>query len=106
MNQFNNSETSILTHPVRASNHGKKISAIAMDVDNDGQRIADRIQDKDLMDTTLDNPQEASSNAADPVALAKGQVAAGTEPTPVAENSSEKDDRAQQSSKPMRKTPH
>lgn len=106
MNQFNTSQTSILTHPFLTSNHGKKISAIAMDVDNDGQRIADRIQDKDIMDTALDNPYEASSNAIDTDAPAKGEVAPATEPTPVPEKSTETDDGAQQSSKYMRKTPH
>ena len=77
-----------------------------MDVDNDGQRIADRIQDRDIMDTTLDNPYEASSNAIDTEAPAKGDVAPAPEPTSVPENSTEKDDEAQQSSKYMRKTPH
>ena len=106
MNQLSTSQTSILTHPRLVSNHGKKISAIAMDVDTDGQRIADRIQDKDIMDTTLDNPQQASPNDADPKIPAEGQVAAGTEPTLVPEDSAVKDDGAQQSSKQMRKTPH
>ena len=77
-----------------------------MDVNTDGQRIADRIRDKDIMDTTLDNPQQAPSNGADPETPAKGQVAAGAETTPVPENSTEKDDAVQQSSKKMRKTPH
>lgn len=106
MNQFNTSQTSVLTHPLLATNHGKKISAIAMDVDNDGQRIVDRIHDKDIMDTTLDNPLDASSNGAHPEALSQREVAAAIEPTPVPESSSEKDDGAQQSSKQMRKTPH
>lgn len=77
-----------------------------MDVHDDGQRIPDRIQDNDIMDTTLDNPQQALPNGDDAEALAKGQVAAGAEPTLVPENSTEKDDGAQQSSKQMRKTPH
>ena len=106
MNQLGTSQTSILTHPLLVSNHGKKISAIAMDVDTDGQRIADRIQDKDIMDTTLDNSQQVSSNDADPEAPAEGQVAAGTEPALVPEDSTVKDDGAQQSSEQMRKTPH
>lgn len=106
MNQLNTSQTSILTHPLLTSNHGKKISAIAMDVDDAGQRIADRIQDQDIMDTTLDNVQEASSNVANSEAPEKGQAAAGAETTPVPENSTEKDDETQQSSKQKRKTPH
>lgn len=105
MNQFNTLHASNPTHPDLTSNHGKKISALAMDVDDDGQRIADRTQDKDIMDTTLDNPQDALSNGANPEASAKRQVAAGAEPTPVPD-STEKDDGAQQSSKQMRKTPH
>lgn len=77
-----------------------------MDVHYDGQRIADRIQDKDIMDTTLDNSQEASSHGAVPEAPAKVQVAAGAGSTPVPENSTEKHDGVPQSSKQMRKTPH
>lgn len=77
-----------------------------MDVNNDGQRIADPIQDKDIMDTTLDNPQEASSNGADPEAPTEGQVAGAAEVNPLPENQPEKDDQAQQSLKQMRKTPY
>ena len=77
-----------------------------MDVNTDGQRIADRIRDKDIMDTTLDNPQQVPSNGADLEAPEKGQVAAGAETTPLPENSTEKDDAVQHSSKQMRKTPH
>lgn len=106
MNQLNALNTYDLTHSLLTSNHGKNISALAMDVDDDGQRIADRIQDHDTMDTILDNPQDASSNGPDPEILAKDQVAAGAEPTPVPENSTEKDDGVQQSSKQSRKTPH
>ena len=75
-----------------------------MDVNNDGQRIADRIEDKDIMDTTLDNPQEASSNGADPEAPTESQVAGAAELNPIPDKSTEKDDEAQQSSKQMRKT--
>ena len=77
-----------------------------MDVSIDGQRIADRIQDKDIMDTTLDNPQKASSNGVDPEAPTEGEVAGAAELNPVPENLIEKDDQAQQSFKQMRKTPH
>lgn len=77
-----------------------------MDVENDGQRIADRIQDKDIMDTTIDNPQQASANGADLEAPAKSEVAARAETTPIPTNPTEKDDGAQQLSKQMRKTPH
>lgn len=106
MNQLSTSQTSILTQPPLTSNHGKKISAIAMDVDNDGQRIADRIQDKDIMDTTLDNPLQPPSNAVDPEAPAKNQVPPEAQPAPILEKSTEQDEGAQQSSKQMRKTPH
>ena len=77
-----------------------------MDVNNDGQRIADRIHDKDIMDTTLDNPLEAASNGANPEAPTKAQVVAAAEPTLLPENSAEKDDEAQQSLKQMRKIPY
>lgn len=77
-----------------------------MDVNNDGQRIADRIQEKDIMDTSLDNPLEASSNGADPEAPTEGQVAGAAELNAVPNKSIEKDDEAQQSSKQMRKTPY
>ena len=77
-----------------------------MDVNNDGQRIADRIQDKDVMDTALDNPQEASPNGADPEAPTEGQVAGAAELNPVPDKSTAKDDEAQQSPKQMRKTPY
>lgn len=77
-----------------------------MDVNNDGQRIADGIQDKDIMDTTLDNPEESLSNRADPEAPTEGQVAGAAELNSVPEKSREKDDEAQQSSKQMRKTPY
>ena len=106
MSQFTTAQTSLLTHPLLTSNHGKKISAIAMDVDDDGQRIADRIQDKDIMDTTLDHPQQASSDAPNPEIQAQNKVAPGAQSTPVRDNSTKEDEGAQQSSKQMRKTPH
>lgn len=106
MNHFTTSQTSILTHPLLTPNHGKKISAIAMDVDDDGQRIADRIQDKDLMDTTLDHPQQASSDPPKPEVPAQNQSAPEAQPTPARESSTKEDEGAQQSSKQMRKTPH
>lgn len=107
MNLFNTAQTSILTHPLLTPNHGKKISAIAMDVDDDGQRIADRIQDKDdIMDTTLDHPPQASSDASKPEVPAQNQSAPEAQPTPVHESSTKEDEGAQQSSKQMRKTPH
>ena len=97
--------TSILTQQLFTSNHGKKIPAIAMDVDDDGQRIADRIQDKDIKDTTLDNPHQASTNLANPEPPLQDQVAPGAQSTPVRENSTEKDGGAQPPPKQMRKTP-
>ena len=106
MNLFTTAQTSTITQQLLTSNHGKKISAIPMDVDDDGQRIADRIQDKDIMDTTLDNPHQAPSNAANPEPTTQGQVAPAAQSTPVPENTTEKDEGAQQSSKQMRKTPH
>ena len=106
MNQLSTSQTSILSNPLVTSNHGKKIYPIAMDVVDDGLRIPDRIQDKDIMDTSLDKPQDPSSNGPDPEATAKSRVATGAEPTPVPENTTESDDGAPQSSKQLRKTPH
>ena len=106
MNQLTTSETQIATHSILTSNHGKKTSAIAMDVDDDGQRIADRIQDKDIMDTTLDNPQPAPSIVADPEVQAQDQSAPEAQSIPLREDSKEKDEGAQQPSKQMRKTPH
>ena len=106
MNHFNSSQTSTLTQSIFTTNHGKKISAIAMDVHHDGQRIADRIQDKDIMDTTIDNPHEPSSHSVDSEAPPKPQLAVKAEPAPVSVNPTEKDEGAQQMSKQMRKTPH
>ena len=106
MNLLTTSQTAILTQQILTPNHGKNISAIAMDVDDDGQRIADRIQDKDIMDTTLDNPQQASNNPPESEVPPQDQVAPAAQSTPVHENTTEKDEGAQQSSKQMRKTPH
>ena len=109
MNHLNSSQTSTLTQSIVTTNHGKKISAIAMDVHHDGQRIADRIQDKDIMDTTIDNahePHEPTSHSVDSEAPAKPQVAVEAEPPSVSDNPIEKDEGAQQLSKQMRKTPH
>ena len=106
MNLLTTSQTSILTQQILTPNHGKKISVIAMDVDDDGQRIADRIQDKDIMDTSLDNPQKGSINAPESEVPPQDLVAPAAQSTPVPENTSEKDEGAQQSSKQMRKTPH
>ena len=110
MNLLTISQTSILTQQQQqlllTPNHGKKISAIAMDVDDDGQRIADRIQDKDIMDTTLDTSQQTSNNASEPETLLQDQIAPAAQSTPVRENTTEKDEGAQQLSKQMRKTPH
>ena len=78
-----------------------------MDVDDDGQRIVDRIQHNDIMDTTLDYPPQPSTNAANPEALHKTQVATEAPPTSVPEGSLTKEDEGvQPPSKQMRKTPH
>ena len=106
MNLLTTSQTSILTQQLFTPNHGKKISAIAMDVDDDGQRIADRIQDKDIMDTTLDNPHQASNNASETEHPPQDQGAPAAQSTPVRDNTTEKDEEVQQLSKQMRKTPH
>ena len=106
MNLLTTSQTSILTQQLLTPNHGKKISVIPMDADDDGQRIADRIQDKDIMDTSLDNPQQPSNNASESEVSPQDQVAPAAQSTPVPENTTEKDEGAQQSSKQMRKTPH
>ena len=106
MNHLNSSQTSTLTQSILTTNHGKKISAIAMDVHHDGQRIADRIQDKDIMDTTIDNAHEPASHSVDSEAPPKPQAAVEVEPAPLSDNPTEKDEGAQQLSKQMRKTPH
>ncbi len=77
-----------------------------MDVDDDGQRIADPSQHKDIMDTTLDDPQQASSNVANPEPSATDQIPPEAQPAPLPDKSTEKDDGVQQSSNQMRKTPH
>ena len=57
------------------------------------------------MDTTLDNPQEASPNGADPEAPTEGEVAVAAEFNPVPKDSREKDEEAQHSSKQMPSIP-
>ena len=85
-----------------------------MDVDTDGQRLATRAPDKDIMDTTLDGAQEPLNNGrapevpADrsaPAIATKDTAAAASEP--ILERPREGgDDVAQESPKLMRKTPH
>ena len=77
-----------------------------MDVDDDGQRIADRVQHNDIMDTTLDHPQQDASNVIDSEAPVKLQPAPEAQPAPLPEVSAEKDEGAEQLSKQIRKTPH
>ncbi|KAM0794607.1 Rox3 mediator complex subunit-domain-containing protein [Usnea florida] len=72
-----------------------------MDVHHDGQRIADRIQDKDIMDTSIDNAYEPSSHSVDSEAPTKPQVAVEAAPAPVSDNPIEQDEGAQQLSKQM-----
>ena len=78
-----------------------------MHVDDDGQRIADRIQNQDIMDTTLDNPHQPSPDAAHSQVPDKDHVdPSGVQPTPPLESSTEKEEGAQQSANPTRKIPH
>ena len=107
MNQLTFSQTSCITHSFLTSNHGKQISAIAMHVDDDGQRIADRIQHQDIMDTTLDNPPQPSFDAAHSQVPAKDQIdIPGAQPAPPLDSSAEKEVEAQQSADQTRKIPH
>ena len=87
-----------------------KISAIsyseAMDVANDGQRLADR-NTTDIMDETLDVTQHdpAKIDEQNETAI-KAEVTEAQGPVEVLERPREGGDGAQQSSIQMRKTPH
>jgi hypothetical protein len=70
-----------------------------MDVDQDGLRLADRNDNKDIMDTTLEGAQDET-----PKSRAPEESVTGTEA--VLDRPREGDGEAQQSSTPMRKTPH
>lgn len=109
MSYPNTTRTSTLTHSPLTPSHGK-LSAIsyseAMDVDKDGQRLADRNPDKDTMDTTLDSAQHDMQKGKGPEEMAaKTEVTSATEPTPVLERPREEKEGARQSTQ-MRKTPH
>ena len=109
MSYPNTTRTSTLTHSPLTPNHGK-LSAIsyseAMDVDKDGQRLADRNPDKDTMDTTLDNAQHDAQKGKCPEEMvAKTEATSATDPPPVLERPREEKAGAQQSTQ-MRKTPH
>ena len=101
--------TAIITHPPITPSYGK-ISAIsyseAMDVANDGQRLADR-NTTDIMDQTLDvtqhDPAKVDEQAEKGI---KAEVTEAQGPAEVLERPREGGDGAQQSSIQMRKTPH
>lgn len=109
MSQHTTSHTSTLTQLAIVPSHGK-ISAVtcseAMDVDQDGLRLADRNDNKDIMDTTLEGAQDET-----PKSRAPEESVTGTEVPAAAEEAEAvldrpRDGEAQQSSSPMRKIPH
>lgn len=78
-----------------------------MDVDQDGQRIADRKDNGESIETALegsDRDVPTSDIPEEPVA--KLEATAAEVPTPVLDRPREGDVEASQSSTPMRKTPH
>ena len=102
--------TSTITHPSITPSYGK-ISAIsyseAMDVANDGQRLADRNNTTDIMDQTLGGAQNDAPKVDEQAERTmKAEVIEASEPVPVLERPREGNDGAQQSSTQMRKTPH
>ena len=102
--------TSTITRPPITPSYGK-ISAIsyseAMDVANDGQRLADRNNTTDIMDQNLGGAQNDAPEVDEQAEEAmKAEVTEVTGPVPVFERPREGNDGAQQSSTQMRKTPH
>ena len=109
MSRLNTSQTSTLTPPPCTPSYGK-LSAIsyseAMDVKEDGQRLADRNIDRDTMNTAVDSAQRDATQGKVPEEVAaKSEVTSATEPTPVLERPREGKEGAQQSPQ-LRKTPH
>ena len=101
--------TAIISHPNITPSYGK-ISAIsyseAMDVANDGQRLADR-NTTDIMDQTLDVTQHDAAKVDEQAKMpTKAEVTEAPGPVAVLERPREGVDGAQQSSIQMRKTPH
>ena len=101
--------TAIITHPPITPSYGK-ISAIsyseAMDVANDGQRLADR-NTTDVMDQTLDITQHDATKIDEQAEMAiKAEVTEAPGPVAVLERPRDGVDGGQQSSIQMRKTPH
>lgn len=101
--------TAIITHQTITPSYGK-ISAIryseAMDVANDGQRLADR-NTTDIMDQTLGASQHDAARANENAETdMKAEVTEAPGPVPVLERPREGNDGAQQSLVQMRKTPH
>ena len=102
--------TSTITHPPIAPSYGK-ISAIsyseAMDVANDGQRLADRNNTTDIIDQTLGGAQHDAPKVGEQIETTmKAEVTEAPGPLPVLERPREGIDGAQQPSTQMRKTPH
>ena len=102
--------TSTITRPSITPSYGK-ISAIsyseAMDVANDGQRLADRNDTTDIMDKTLAGAQHDAPKVDEQAEMnMKVEVTEAPGSLPVLERPREGNDGAQQSSIQMRKTPH
>jgi len=80
-----------------------------MDVDQDGQPLAEHKDRKDIMHTILERAQhDAPKSNVPEESVAKIEVPAAEESTSVLDRPRERegDGEAQQSSTPMRKTPH
>ena len=117
---MNASQTSTFVHPPLIPYYG--VTAFsdtdneAMDVNADGQPLAGQHQAQDMMDTTLDGPQNVPDKGKVPEAKAesdapatKSETTATSEPTDVLERPREggdDGDRGSPMQMQMRKTPH
>ena len=112
---MNASLTTTITHFDIIPYHGVTavIDSEAMDVDSDGQRLADLNPDNDIMDTTLESVQAAldkgkapEKRSVDDAPSAESEIAAATEATEVLERPREGgNDEAAESQMPMCKIP-
>lgn len=113
---MNTTQTSTVTHPHISPYHG--VTAVtyseAMDVDTDGQCLANREPERDLMDTTLDGAQATTDNGKAPEgsvnsapSTAATAAISTAEPEPVLERPrGNNSDGARESPKFTSKTPH
>ena len=113
---MNTSQTSTVTNPHIPPYHGAAALTYseAMDVDTDGQCLANRESEGDLMDTTLDGAQATSNKDIAPEASAHNapsttatEAISTAEPEPVLERPrGNSDGGAWESPKFTSKTPH